>query len=173
MEENIPKIRQKKKKPYINMLKEKWRINITLGKDLKKGRNHDEYKKEKNSLHDLTRKLQKEFEKDFINKLKKVPKAFWQYGNSKLKTRSKISQLFKLIGTLTQIEEQHTQVLNEFFSNVFTEEDLNQIPTLETWYQNDPMEYIHIIADMVLKTYKKKKIVLVNQQVQMESILLS
>jgi hypothetical protein len=53
---------------------------------------HEKYKKERNSLRDLTRKLQKEFEKDLIKKLKKDTKAYWRYENSKLKTRSKIAQ---------------------------------------------------------------------------------
>ncbi len=31
------------------------------------------------------------------------------------------------------------------------EEDLSQIPNLEKRYQNDPLENIHITAEMVLK----------------------
>ncbi len=51
--------------------------------------------------------------------------------------------------------EQQAQVLNKFFSSVFTEEDLSQIPNLEKRYQNDPLENIHITAEMVLKKLKK------------------
>ncbi len=77
-----------------------------------------------------------------------------QYANSKLKLRSKISQLSRKDGTLNQTGEQQAQVLNEFFSSVFTEEDLNQILNLEKQYQNDPLENIHITAEMVLKKLK-------------------
>ncbi len=55
----------------------------------------------------------------------------WRYANSKLNTRSKISQLSRKDGTLTQTGEQQAQALNEFFSSVFTEEDSSQIPNLE------------------------------------------
>ncbi len=96
------------------------------------------------------RKLQKDFEKDLIKKLKKDTKAFWRYADSKLKTRSKISQFSRKGGTLTQTEEQQAQVLNEFFSSVFIEEDLCQMPNLQKRYQNDPLENIHITTEMVL-----------------------
>ncbi len=113
-------------------------------------------KKQRNSLRELTRKLQKT-EKDLIKKLKKDPKAFWQYANSKLKTRSKISQLSRKDCTLTQTVEQQAQVLNEFFTSVFTEEELSQIPNLENIYQNDQLENINITAEMVIKKLETLK----------------
>ncbi len=77
----------------------------------------------------------------------------WWYANSQLKTKRKLSKLTKSNGTLTQTEE-HAQELNKCFSSVFTEEDVSQIPTLEDWYNNDPMTNIHITVDMVLKKFK-------------------
>ncbi len=65
--------------------------------------------------------------------------------------------------------EQQAHVLNKFFSSVFTQEDVSQIPNLEKLYQNDPLENIHITAEMVLTKLKSKKIV--NQLVQMESMI--
>jgi hypothetical protein len=126
MEENIPKSRAKKRKSYINKQAERkmkkkyyhWKRFC----ETNSGRDHAELKNERNSLRHLTRKLQKEFEKDLIKKLKKDPKAFWRYANSKLKTRSKIADLLKSDGTLTQTEEEQAQVLNDFFSTVFTED---------------------------------------------------
>ena len=161
MEENIPKSRTKKRKPYINKQAEKkMKKKYYLWKRFKEtnlGRDHEEYKKERNSLRDLTRKLQKEFEKDLIKKLNKDPKAFWRYANSKIKTRSKISHLTKEDGSLTQTYEEQAQVLNMFFSSVFTEEDLSQIPILENRQENDPMANIHITPEMVLKKLKALK----------------
>ena len=162
MEENIPKSRTKKRKPYINKKAERkmkkkyyhWKRFC----ETNSGHHHAQFKKERNQLRNLTRKLQKEFEKDIIKKLKKDPKAFWRYANSKLKTRSKIADLLKSDGTLTQTEEEKAQVLNDFFSSVFTEEDLSNIPTLEDRYSNDPISDIHITPEMVLKNLKKLKI---------------
>ncbi len=87
------------------------------------GRDHEEYKKERNSLRDLTRKLQNDCEKYLINKLKrKDPKALWKYTNNKLKTTCTISQLTKQYGTSIPTEDQQAQVQNDFFCSVFTEE---------------------------------------------------
>jgi hypothetical protein len=162
MEQNIPKCRRKKKKPYINKQAErKMKKKYYLWKrfcQTKYGRDHEEYKKERNSLREFTRKLQKEFEKDLINKLKKDPKSFWKYANSKLKTRSKISKLLKSDGTYTETPEEQAQVLNDFFSSVFTKEDLVNIPSLDDRYSGDPLENMYITSDMVLKKLKKLKI---------------
>ena len=122
------------------------------------GRDHAEYKKERNSLRWLTRKLQREFERDLIKNLKKDPKAFWRYANSKLKTRSKVSQLFKEDGTITENDNEKAQVLNTFFSSVFTEEDISEIPSLGKRYKNDPLGHLHITPAMVLKKLNKLKV---------------
>ena len=102
--------------------------------------------------------MQREFEKDIIKKLKKDPKAFWRYANSKLKTKSRLSRLKKEDGTLTETQDEQAQVLNDFFSSVFTEEDLSSIPNLEDRYQNDPLGNIHITPAMVLKKLNKLKV---------------
>ncbi len=87
---------EKKGRPYNNReaerkMKKKYYLWKKY-KDTNLGRDHEEYKKERNSLCVLTIKLQNKFEKDLITKLKRDPKAFWRYANSKLKTRSKIAQ---------------------------------------------------------------------------------
>ncbi len=170
IEKKRKRIRTKKRMPYINRhaerkIKKKYYLWKRL-KDTNLGKDHEEYKKQRNSLCELTRKLQKYFEKDLIKKLKKDPKAFWLYTNSKLKTRSTISQLSRKDSTLTQTEEQQAQVLNEFFSSVFTEEDLSQILNLEKIIPKGPIgKHPHNCRN----DPKKKKEV--NQLVQMESLL--
>jgi hypothetical protein len=56
-------------------------------------------------------------------------------------------------GTYTETAEEQAQVLNEFFSSVFTKEDLDNIPSLDDRYTGDPLEYLHITSDMVLKKF--------------------
>ncbi len=79
MEENIPKSRNKKRRPYINRhavrkMKKKYYLWKRF-KETNLGKDHEEYKKERNTLRELTRKLQKEFEKDLIKKPKKGPES--------------------------------------------------------------------------------------------------
>ncbi len=77
IEKNIPKSRTKKRRPYINKHAErKVKKKYYLWKRFKEtnlGKDHEEYKKQWNSLCELTRKLQKDFEKD-LKKKKKMKK---------------------------------------------------------------------------------------------------
>ena len=62
--------------------------------------------------------------------LKKVPdpnnnsKVFFQYANSKLKTRSEVPNLIRSDGTKTTNDSEKADELNKFFSSLFTEEKL-------------------------------------------------
>ena len=59
------------------------------------------------------------------------PKLFWKYVNSKLKTRQPLSDLIKPDGKLRTTDEEKAEVLNNFFSSVFTKEDTQNIPEPE------------------------------------------
>lgn len=85
---------------------------------------------EKNELTLLTRNLCRDFEKDIARNIKENPKAFWRYTNSKLKNRPKLGDLQTADGKLTSDNQEKAEILNRFFSSVFTKEDLTQIPTL-------------------------------------------
>ena len=74
-----------------------------------------------------------------MNKEKKVaslsklnPKAFYQYINNKLKTSENVSSLIKSDGTLTTNDLEKAEVLNDFFSSVFTTEDVSNIPVFNS-----------------------------------------
>ena len=57
-------------------------------------------------------------------------KSFWNYINSKLKTRSGIGTLERSDGTLASSEADKVEVLNKFFASVFTRtEDLQNFDT--------------------------------------------
>ena len=75
-----------------------------------------------------------------------------------MKTRSKVSKLLKTDGEYTETAEEQAQVLNDFFSSVFTKEDLNNIPQLSKRYEGDPMANINITPEMVLKKLRKLKV---------------
>ena len=78
------------------------------------------------------RKAQKEFEKNLAKESKKHPIAFYKYAQSKLKTRTGIAHLAREDGSLTIIDKQKMDVLNNFFSSVFTGEDTNNMPDIFT-----------------------------------------
>ena len=80
-----------------------------------------------------------ECKKAKMNKEKKVasmsklnPKAFYQYVNNTLKTSENVSSLLKSDGSLTKDDLEKAEVLNDFFSSVFTTEDVSNIPVFNS-----------------------------------------
>ena len=53
---------------------------------------HARYKRCQNELRSLTRNLRREFEQHLVWDIKNNPKAFWQYSNSRVKTKAVIGQ---------------------------------------------------------------------------------
>ncbi len=104
-----------------------------------------------------TCKLTRQYERDLIKGVKKNPKAFWKYAQSKTKSRSGINDLEKGDGGLTQSDEEKADVLNTFFTSVFTQEDLTNIPTLEDRDFSTPLQKIEISVDEVEKKLKNLK----------------
>jgi hypothetical protein len=70
------------------------------------------------------------FERKIALESKSKVKSFWNYINSKLKTRSGIGTLERSDGTLASSEADKVEVLNNFFASVFTRtEDLQNFDT--------------------------------------------
>ena len=80
---------------------------------------------------------------------KKNPKAFFNYARSKMKTRTGISDLEYPDGRMAHTDVEKAELLNTFFSDVFTEEDLATIPTFEQRTYREPLTDITINDDMV------------------------
>ena len=163
LDEGIPtqKPGSKPKKLYLN--RKALRIRKKKYHHFKRWKMSDQYAdyvrytRERDALRSLTRKLCRDFEMDIAKNIKKNPKAFWKYVKSKLKTRSTIDHLTKEDGTMTINDEENAEVLNRFFTSVFTEEDLENIPTLEDRYHGPPLENIIITPEMITQKLKKLK----------------
>ena len=113
---------------------------------------HKRFTRVKNDLRSLTRKLRLQFEYNIVHDIKASPKKFWSYVKSKTKTTSKIPSLRKADGTIAETALEKAELLNNFFSSTFTDEKLQNIPTVNL----DPFlgEYLNkfiISRDMVQK----------------------
>ena len=75
------------------------------------------------------RGLRRDFESKIARNAKDKPKQFWSYTRSRLKTRQKIPPLKKPDGTKANTPKEKADLLNEFFSSVFTIEDTDNIPS--------------------------------------------
>ena len=101
-----------------------WR-KYTKTKGLFDRRNYDRCK---NELRELTRKLRRDYETMISEGSKEKPKMFWSYAKSRLKTREQITSLTKPDGTTAKSAKDKAEALNDFFSSVFTVEDIENLP---------------------------------------------
>ena len=109
----------------------------------------DNYIQCKNTLRTLTRNLRCDFEQNVANMIKAKPKAFWEYTNSRLKTKPSIPSLLKPNGTKATSSKDKAETLNEFFSSVFTLEDLHEIPVVPTYLVEEVISTIDIMAGSI------------------------
>jgi len=100
-------------------------------KKTKDGTEYLTYAKEKNRSRYETRRAVKEFEKEIAKLAKKDPKKFYRFVNSKLMTRARIPDIELPSGVLTEKDTDKAEAFNEFFSGIFTKEDINNIPTVQ------------------------------------------
>ena len=87
------------------------------------------------------RKAEKDFEKKVAQNVKKNPKAFWRYVNSKLKYKEVVADL-NIDGNLATTDTEKANALSNFFKDVFTKEDCSRIPDIPDKPVNSPLEDI-------------------------------
>ncbi len=74
-------------------------------------------------------------------------KYYWRYANSKLKTKSRVPDLKVGDDRFTNSEQEKVDVLNQFFTSVFTREDLSSIPQIEERKFASPLKDINITEE--------------------------
>ena len=84
---------------------------------------HARYIRSRNDLRRLTRDLRTQFESRLVRDIKDNPKAFWRYTNTRLKVKSRIEDLSDGTGATASTDQEKAEVLNAYFSSVFTVED--------------------------------------------------
>ncbi len=109
----------------------------------KNGKEYGEYARARNQARWEIRKAKREYEKQLANISKSNPKAFYNYANSKLKTRQGVSNLRRDDGTTTNSDQEKASELNKFFSSVFTDED-SDVPTFSDRHNDVLLESVEI-----------------------------
>jgi hypothetical protein len=100
-------------------------------------------------LRNLTRQLRISYEIKTSRDIKLKPKRFWRYAKSRLKSRISIPPLTKSDGTKTTSIKEKAQVLNEFFSSVFTTENHDNIPPVTRTQVTETLSTFIITPSMV------------------------
>jgi hypothetical protein len=118
------------------------------------GKDYQLYARARNQAKSACRRALKDHEKDIAKSAKKNPKAFYAYAKSKMKTQDTIPDLKDSGGTLYTSDLGKADVLNKFFSSVFTREDLSSIPECTERNLNSTLSTIDIKTECVLKLLK-------------------
>ena len=79
----------------------------------KDGQDYLQYARARNQAKGAIRKSIKDFEKSVAQDIKRNPKKFWQYINSKVKSRGGVAELYKDDDTKTSSDLEKAEVLNE------------------------------------------------------------
>ena len=98
-------------------------------KETRDGKDYLEYVTARNAAKTETRKAVRDYEKEVAKLAKRNPKVFYKYVNSKLKARSVLPDLIAKGGTCVTSAIDKANMSNNFFRSVFTQEDLNQLPS--------------------------------------------
>ena len=153
----IPERTGKLKKRNMYMTKDTLKLKdlkAKLWKRYKQSRTHydnQRYRRVKNELRTITRRLRESFESNIAKEVKNQPKKFWAYVNSRTKTRSKIPPLKNDDGSKAITAAEKAEALNRFFSSVFTEERLDNIPEDHADFFGELLDMFAISPEMVLK----------------------
>ena len=161
MNQNIPKIDPNKKVKS----KPKW-FNGVVKKSVKKkyllykrylqsdaSIDYHKYIEQRNICNRVIKRAKREYERKISQNCKENPKTFWQYVRSKSKCVSGISPLDKGDGNLAFDDKDKADILNKFFSGVFTRENTDNVPELEPGCRSN----YTFLADIVISEEAVKK----------------
>ena len=139
MSKNIPKV----KSTQTGNKKPRW-MNTRVRKSVKKklktykkyiktksSHAYGKYIESRNECSRVIKKAKREYERKLAKDCKLNPKLFWKYVQNKTKVTTGISPLTQSDGGVAVSDKDKADVLNSFFSSVFTQENMHNIPHLE------------------------------------------
>ena len=94
------------------------------------------YRKEANKLKKNTRKARRIYERKVALDSKSNKKAFFRYVNSKLTVRPEITALKNKQGSLVEEDKEMTNIIGEYFEEVFIKESAGEMPEMENQCTN-------------------------------------
>ena len=128
-----------------------WRVYRHTRKD----EDYANYKEALNLATTEIRKSKRTFEKNLAGNIKNYSKSCYAYVRSKQKVRVKVGPLENNSGNIISDGFQMAAVLNEYFSSVFTTEDISSRPVPFTKFEGSKSE--HLGQLFVFKKMKDNK----------------
>ncbi len=93
--------------------------------------NEAKFKKCRNEINTEIRKAKINFETKLADNIKEDPKSFYAYVRSKSKARVKIGPIKDNGGKIVSDNNEMANIFNEYFSSVFTKENLQNMPVVD------------------------------------------
>ena len=115
-----------------------WRVYRHTRKD----EDYANYKEALNLATSEIRKPKRTFENKLAGNIKNDSKSFYAYVRSKQIVRDKVGPLENNRGNIISDRFQMAEVLNEYFSSVFTTEDINSLPVPLTKFEGNKSEHL-------------------------------
>ena len=120
--------------------------------------NYARFAQLRNQLRGLTRRLRACFEHNLAQDLKSNPKAFWKYVRTRMKTTSRISDLDMGNGRMASTNKEKADTLNSFFCSVFTRENKDDTPILQSTHNDTPLDDITLTEEIIKNKLIKLKL---------------
>ena len=133
-----------------------WRVYRRIRKD----EDYANYKEALNLATTEIRKSKRTFEKKLAGNIKNYSKSFYAYVRSKQKVRDKVGPLENNSENIISDGFQMANVLNEYFSSVFTTEDISSLTVPFPKFQGSKSEHLgqlFVTPEMIAKKIKKMK----------------
>ena len=133
-----------------------WRVYRRTRKD----EDYANYKEALNVATTEIRNSKRTFEKKLARNIKNYSKSFYGYVRSKQKVRDKVRPLENNRGNIISDGFQMAEVLNEYFSSVFTTEDISSLPVPFTKFEGNTSEHLgqlFVTPEIIAKKIKKIK----------------
>ena len=110
---------------------------------------YQHYSRVRNELRQLTRSLRANYENKLVRDIKTHPRNFWKYVNSQLKVRPSLDTLHHPDNTVAHLDSEKSELLNNYFSSVFAQENLLSTPSFNLDKSIDPFADIEITPAVV------------------------
>ena len=117
----------------------------TMWRVYRRTRKVEDYANYKEALNLTTteiRKFKRTFKEKLAGNIKNDSKSSYAYVRSKQKVRDKVEPLENNRGNLISDVFQMAEVLNEYFSSVFTTEDISSLPVPFTKFEGNKSEHL-------------------------------
>src|SRR6267154_3383936 len=140
---------------FRNAKKKAWNNYINSGKD---SLLYEVYKKKLKVSMNENKTAKHNFEEKLANNIKNDSNSFYAYVGSKKRANNKVGPLRDNCKNILNSNVENANLLNTYFSSVFTLENLNSIPTpIEVFSGNDDqaLTNIHITEDIVFGKLNK------------------